>query len=123
MAEKQKKLHQKQRKALELLTCGLGMTFKEIAEQVGVDEKTLWRWRNAPEYAHFQAELKRLNDIRWQAAEDAAREGAISLCREGNQKMIEFVLKNVGYNPTNRIEAEVHNDIIINIDDDQEVKE
>lgn len=123
MAEKQKKLNPKQRKALELLTCGLGMTFKEIAEQVGVNPKTLWDWRNLPEYTHFQAELKRLNDIRWQAAEDAAREGAISLCREGNQKMIEFVLKNVGYNPTNRIEAEVHNDIIINIDDDQEVKE
>ena len=121
MAEKQKKLNPKQRKALELLTCGLGMTYKEIAQQVGVDEKTLWRWRNEPGYAHFQAELARLNEIRWQAAEDAAREGAISLCREGNQKMIEFVLKNIGYNPTNRIEADVHNDIIINIDDDQDL--
>lgn len=117
MAEKQKKLNPKQKKALELLTCGLGMTFKEIAEQVGVNPKTLWDWRNLPEYTHFQDELKRLNDIRWQAAEDAAREGAISLCREGNQKMIEFVLKNVGYNPTNKIEADVHTDIIINIDD------
>jgi hypothetical protein len=117
VADKPKKLNPKQRKALELLTCGLGLTFREIAEQVGVDEKTLWRWRNLPENAHFQDELKRLNDIRWQAAEDAAREGAISLCREGNQKMIEFVLKNVGYNPTNKIEADVHTDIIINIDD------
>ena len=35
--------------------------------------------------------------------------------------MIEFVLKNIGYNPTNRIEADVHNDIIINIDDDQDL--
>ena len=88
----------KQKKALELLTCGLGLSYKEISEQVGVDTKTLYRWRNEPAFALFQQELKRLNDIRWQAAEDAAREGCISLCREGNQKMIEFVLKNLGYN-------------------------
>jgi predicted DNA-binding protein (UPF0251 family) len=118
MAEKQKKLNPKQKKALELLTCGLGLTFKDIAEQVGVDEKTLWRWRNSPDFAHFQAELSRLNEIRWQAAEDAAREGAISLCREGNQKMIEFVLKNIGYNPTNKVEADVKTDIVINLDDE-----
>lgn len=118
MAEKQKKLNPKQKKALELLTCGLGKTFKEIAEEVGVDEKTLWRWRNSPDFAHFQAELSRLNEIRWQAAEDAAREGAISLCREGNQKMIEFVLKNIGYNPTNKVEADVKTDIVINLDDE-----
>lgn len=118
MAEKQKKLNPKQKKALELLTCGLGLTFKDIAEQVGVDEKTLWRWRNSPDFAHFQAELARLNEIRWQAAEDAAREGAISLCREGNQKMIEFVLKNIGYNPTNKVEADVKTDIVINLDDE-----
>jgi hypothetical protein len=116
MAEKQKKLNPKQKRALELLTCGLGMTYKEIANEVGVDEKTLWRWRNEPDFAHFQAELTRLNDIRWQAAEDAAREGAITLCREGNQKMIEFVLKNIGYNPTNKVEADLNTDINIVIE-------
>lgn len=112
-----KTLNTKQKKALELLTCGLGLSYKEIAEQLGIDTKTLWRWRNEPAFALFQQELKRLNDIRWQAAEDAAREGCISLCREGNQKMIEFVLKNLGYNPTQKVEADITTDITINVEE------
>lgn len=110
-----KTLSGKQRAALEMLTSGMGYDFKYIAEQIDVNPKTLWRWRNEPEFAHFQEELKRLNDIRWQAAEDAAREGAISLCREGNQKMIEFVLKNCGYNPTSKVEADLTLDTVIEI--------
>lgn len=110
-----KGLSGKQKAALELLTCGRGYTFKEIAEQIGVNVKTLYDWRNSPDFTLFQEELKRLNDIRWQAAEDAAREGAINLCREGNQKMIEFVLKNCGYNPTSKVEADVTLDTVIEI--------
>ena len=115
MEEKQKKLTAKQRTALEMLTCGKGYTYKEIAEQVGVNPKTLWEWRNRPEYVMFQDELQRLNDIRWQAAEDAARQAAIDLCKEKNQKMVEFVLKNAGYNPTQKVEADINQDIVISI--------
>lgn len=114
---KQKRLTDKQRKALEMLTSGVGYTYKQIGEEIQVDQKTLWNWRNSPDFSHFQDELKRLNDIRWQAAEDAAREGCIMLCREGNQKMIEFVLKNAGYNPTQKVEADIKTDITINIDE------
>lgn len=110
-----KKLTNKQKIALELLTSGEGLTYKEIAERAEVNPKTLWDWRNAPEFTHFQDELKRLNDIRWQAAEDAARAAAIKLCKEGNQKMVEFVLKNAGYNPTNKVEADINTDIVITI--------
>ena len=110
-------LNTKQKKALELLTCGLGMSLKDIAEQVGVTPKTLWNWRNSNEFTEFQNALEEINNERWLATVDAAREGAASLCREGNQKMIEFVLKNVGYNPSQKVEADVHSDIVINIED------
>ena len=112
-----KSLNKKQKMALELLTSGRGMSFKEIAEEVGVNVKTLYDWRNAPEYTLFQDELNRLNNARWQAAEDAARAGAIRLCKDGNQKMIQFVLQNCGYNPTQKVdvEADVNTDIVINI--------
>lgn len=110
-------LNRKQRIALELLTSGEGLTLKEVAERADVNEKTLWRWRNEPEFALFQEELKKLNDERWKAAVDAARAGAIKLCKDGNQKMIEFVLKNEGYNPTQKVEAELHTDINITIEE------
>ena len=110
-------ISKKQRIALECLTSGKGMLLKDIAEAADVNEKTLWRWRNEPEFAEFQEELARLNNIRWQAAEDAARAGAIKLCQEGNQKMIEFVLKNAGYNPTQHIEADIQTDINITIEE------
>lgn len=109
-------LTKKQKMALELLTSGEGMSFKEIAEVVDVNPKTLWRWRNEPEFASFQEELKRLNDIRWQAAEDAAREAAIRLCKEGKTEMVKFVLQNAGYNPTTKVEADLNTDIVINIE-------
>lgn len=114
--EKQKKLTPKQKLALELLTNGEGLSYKAIAEQVGIDAKTLWRWRNEPEFAHFQAELEKINNQRWMATVDAARQAAFDLCKNGNQRMVEFVLKNEGYNPTQKVEAELTNDITINIE-------
>lgn len=113
---KNKQLTDKQRMALDLLTSGLGMKYKDIAAAVDVNEKTLWRWRNEPEFAEFQDALKKLNDERWLATVDAARQGALKLCMDGNQKMIEFILKNDGLNPTQKVEADINTDIVINID-------
>ena len=120
MDNKQKKLSEKQRIALDLLTCGKGLTYKQVAEQVGIDAKTLWNWRCSPDFSLFQEELKKLNDARWMAAVDAAHAAAIQLCKDGNQRMVEFVLKNEGYNPTNKIEADVNQDVIITIGFDEE---
>jgi transcriptional regulator with XRE-family HTH domain len=108
-------LNTKQRKAIELLTSGQGLNLKEVAEQAGVSPKTLWNWRNGNDFTEFQEELAKINHERWQAAVDAAREGAIKLCKDGNQKMIEFVLKNEGYNPTQKVEADISTDINITI--------
>ena len=110
-------LNKKQKIALELLTCGEGMSYKEIAEAAGVSPKTLWNWRNGNDFTEFQEELARLNDARWQATVDAAREAALRLCREGKADFVKFVLQNEGYNPTQKVEAEMHTDIEINIEE------
>jgi transcriptional regulator with XRE-family HTH domain len=110
-------LNTKQKKALELLTSGEGYTLRQVAELASISPKTLWNWRNGNDFTEFQEELKRINDERWKAAEDAAREAAIRLCKEGNQKMVQFVLQNAGYNPTNKIEADVSTSINVTIEE------
>jgi hypothetical protein len=110
-------LKPKQKKALLLLTSGVGYTYTAIAEEVGVSVQQLWNWRTQPQFEEFQAELKKLEDLKWLATVDAAREGAFQLCKDKNQKMIEFVLKNEGYNPTQKVEADITTDINISIEE------
>ncbi len=114
---RKKSLTAKQRMALELLTGGEGLTYKEIAERVNVNPKTLWDWRKEPEFTHFQAEYNRIMDAKWLATVEAARQGALELCKEKNQKMIQFVLQNDGLNPTQKVEADINTDIVITIDE------
>ena len=108
-------LNKKQKLAIELLTSGKGMSYKEIAETVGVNPKTLWSWRHEPEFVSFQEELKKIDDARWAATIDAAREAALKLVQEGKTEMVKFVLQNAGYNPTQKVEADVKTKININI--------
>ncbi|MBR4407263.1 MAG: helix-turn-helix domain-containing protein [Clostridia bacterium] len=113
-------LNKKQKLALELLTNGEGLSYKDICEAVNVNPKTLYNWRHCPEYAEFQDELKRINDERWLATIDVAREAAVRLCKEGKAEIVKFVLQNAGYNPTQKVEADLHTDIVIEIGDDEE---
>lgn len=112
-----KRLNDKQQLAIELLTCGKGMTYKDIAAAVGIDVKQLWRWRNSPDFSHFQEELKRVDEERWLATVDIAREAAAKLCAEGKTEMVKFVLQNAGYNPTQKVEADLRTDINIVIEE------
>ena len=112
-----KRLNEKQEKALELLTCGRGLSYKEIAETVGVSPKVLWEWRTKECFVMFQERLQQLNDERWLATVDAARAAAHRLVEKDNQKMVEFILKNEGYNPTQKVEADLHTDINIVIEE------
>lgn len=112
---KRKNLTEKQIKALELLTCGKGLSYTAIAKEVGVNRKTLWEWMNNSTL--FQEELKSINDERWKCLVDSARESAKRLVEKDNEKMVEFILKNEGYNPTQKVEADLHTDINITIEE------
>lgn len=107
MANVKKKLNEKQEKALALLTSGRGMSYTQIAEEVDINRKTLWRWMHEPQFASFQERWKELNDEKWMATVEAAREAALKLCLEGKTEMVKFVLQNAGYNPTQKVEADV----------------
>ena len=110
-----KTLTKKQKMAIELLTSGKGMSYKQICEEIGINVRTLWSWRKEPEFAHFQEELQKVNDARWEATVDAAREAAVKLCQEGKADFVKFVLQNVGYNPTQKVEADIDTNIVISI--------
>ena len=111
----QKELTDKQRMALELMMSGKGYTYKEICELTGIGVRTLYDWRHAAEFRHFQDEYERLKEEQWKATVEAARAAAFELCKEKNPKMVEFILKNDGLNPTTKVEAEVSNEINITI--------
>lgn len=119
-SKRNKRLTEKQQMAIELMTSGLGMKYKDIAEAVGVDQKTLWRWRSEPEFAHFQGELERINGERFAMLADAARASALRLLLADNEKMTEFILRNDGLNPTQKVEADVKTDVVIEIYGDDE---
>lgn len=116
MARNNGELTAKQRKAVELLIYS-DMTYNQIAEEVGVNRKTLWDWRNEPQFTAFQAEYQRMKQEQWLATVEAARKSALKLCADGNQRMVEFILKNDGLNPTQKVEADISTDIVINFDD------
>ena len=115
MSNKNKRLTEKQMMALELMTSGLGLSYKEIAEAVGVNQRTLYEWRTGPDFNHFQEALQRINEERFAILADAARASALRLIRADNQKMTEFILRNDGYNPSQKVEAEVSTDIVVNV--------
>jgi uncharacterized protein YjcR len=114
-----KKLTEKQKMALELMTSGLGMKYKDIAVAVGVSERQFQRWRTESDFDYFQAELEARNRERFAMLADAARASAMRLLLADNEKMTEFILRNDGMNPSQKVEAEVKTDIIINLDDDE----
>jgi transposase-like protein len=117
VTEQKKRLTPKQKKALEMLTCGEAYSYGAIAAAVGVTPQQLWNWRTQPQFELFQTELKKLENLKWLATVDAAREAAFQLCQDKNQRMVEFVLKNEGYNPTQKVEADLHSDINITIEE------
>lgn len=112
-------LNNKQIKAIELLVYSPYMTLQMVAKEVGVSRDTLHRWRtDTPE---FQTALDKATKDRWKAAEQMAVNGMIALASEGNIQAIKYMLDNLGYKPTEKIEANVKNDVVLRIgyDDDE----
>lgn len=105
-------LNNKQQKAIELLVYSPYKTYCMIAEEVGVHRDTLRRWRENPE---FKAALEKAIKERWKAAESLAVNTMINLASEGNFQATKYLLDNLGYAATTKIDANVNGDIDINI--------
>lgn len=82
------------------------------AKACGVPNSTYFDWKKRGE---FTAELNRRLKEQWADSERAAMETMLSLCKEGKYEAAKYILDNLGYKPVDKIQAELHNDIIIEI--------
>lgn len=104
-------------KQLELIEAMLSnpmLSDVKLAEVVGLNNKTVGKWRKLPE---FQEELKKRLNLQWKDAERIAQKTIIDLARKGDYKAAKYLLDSLGYAPTQKIEADVNTDIIVNVED------
>lgn len=104
-------------KRLELLEAMLAqpmLSDVKLGQLLNLNNKTVGKWRKEPE---FQAELKARLAQQWKDAESLAQKKMIELAAEGNFNANKYILDSLGYAPAQRIEAEIHSDIEINIEE------
>lgn len=107
-------LNAKQLELLEAMISYPELSNVKLAEKLGINNKTVGKWRKLEE---FDIELKKKLQEQWKDAERLAQETMISLCREGDFKASKYILDSLGYAPAQKIEADVHTDINICIDE------
>ena len=104
-------------KQIELLEAMLAfpmMSDVKLAEQLGLNNKTVGKCRKMQE---FQEEMKKRLADQWKAAESLAQRKMIELAADGNFNANKYILDSLGYAPAQKIEADLHTDIIINIEE------
>ena len=107
-------LKPKQMELIELMLANPMLTDVKLAEIAGLNNKTVGKWRKEPE---FQEELKKRLAEQWKNAEKLAQRKMIDLAAEGNFHANKYILDSLGYAPAQKIEAEISQDIHINIED------
>ena len=110
-------LKSKQLKCLELMILGT-MTDKEIAEAINVSQKTICDWKKNNK--EFQDEYALSMRSSLQYAAPKAFKKQLSLLNSKNDMVAHLAAKDImdraGFNPTDKIEADVDMELNINID-------
>jgi len=107
-------LKARQLQLIEALLANPMVPDTEVAKVIGINRNTVREWKRKPE---FQEEYKRRLQEKWESSELMAMETMQTLARGGDFKASKYILDSLGYAPAQKIEADVHNDIIINIED------
>ena len=106
-------LKPKQKALIEAIVANPTAPHTELAEIVGINRNTITVWKRD---AEFQAALDaRIKEI-WKDSEMLAVNSMRKLATEGNFNASKYILDSLGYAPAQRIEADLHTDIEINID-------
>lgn len=86
----------------------------KLAQRLHINNKTVGVWRKLPE---FQEELKARLQEKWKGAERIAQETMINLASNGDFKASKYILDSLDYAPTQKIEADVSTNIVINVEE------
>lgn len=105
-------LAERQRRVIEVWVNNPLDDFKTIAKKAGISERTLYTYRHDEKFmaAFHEACRQRFNSM-----EAKAMEVLDSQLENGNLQAAKYVLDSMGYKPTDKIEASVSQDVIINI--------
>lgn len=106
-------LNAKQKALAELMVMNPGFTNVQYAEEIGIDPKTLYKWKKTDE---FQDYMHQCCQEKFRSLEDLAIAKLQENIEKNHQKAIEYALDYLGYKATQKVEAEVNTDINITID-------
>lgn len=108
-------LSKRQQTLLEYMLANPQMPETVCAKACGVPNSTYFNWKAKGE---FPAELKRRIEEQWKDSERLAVETMVGLCKKGEYAAAKYILDNLGYKPTEKIEANLNN-ITITIGDSE----
>ena len=100
-------LSKKQVEAIELMIENSDLEYNAIAKMLGINPCTLWR---------FQDELKFRLKNKFDAAEGAAIDTMIELCKTGDFKAAKYILDYQGYGAPNKVEVQGNIPLVISND-------
>ena len=94
-------LSNKQKIAAEYMVTNPEMGYDEVAEKLGINPATLWRWRKLPEFQDFSHELcmQKFKDL-----EKIAIRKLQENINKNNQKAIEYCLDYIGFKSPDTVE-------------------
>ena len=107
-------LKPKQMELIEAMLAHPAMSDVKLGLLLNLNNKTVGKWRKQEE---FKEELSKRLKEQWKDAESIAQRTMIDLASDGDFKASKYILDSLGYAPTQRIEADVNADIVINIDE------
>ena len=106
-------LKPKQKALAELMVLKPELTNVQYAQEIGIDPKTLYKWKKTVE---FQDYIHELCQVKFKSLEKLAIEKLQENIAKGNQKAIEYALNYMDYQPETKIKAEINNDVTITIE-------
>lgn len=106
-------LKPKQKALAELMVLKPELTNVEYAKEIGIDPKTLYKWKKTVE---FQDYMHQCCQEKFKDLEQLALTKLKENIAKGNQKAIEYSLDYLGYKADTKIKAEVSDNVTIVIE-------